>query len=393
MAGQAFQQSFRAVSCGGTQVISSMLLVAPGATAPFTEGRKLLVRDLCDSLTVRGLKVEVVHGSPASFAIRMAWQAVRELRLRCDSSVPPDAVVAFPFGTFSGARAVVNSWFVRRAEEICRRRGIRFTSLFYSCAGLSLEQLGDRFGPALAVGRRGRNIIPVHLGIGRNLPSETPQRERLRRALFLCGYQQPSYVARRAVLKERGLIDVLRAGSALAEAGVSLTVAIPFLRHPRARQWLYRIANRICPGLTIEALGEVDPVALLASHDVFLFPYRSEHAVFVPTSLLEAMLIGVPVIAADHAMYRELTMSQDVPRCGLYRPREPKELAAQLIVMSSEYAAAARRARVTAAVVRHSWNMGRCTDELLAALCRDVRGGAGNGTGVGAEDVEVVDYH
>src|SRR6185312_8012057 len=97
---------------------------------------------------------------------------------------------------------------------------------------------------------------------------------------FLCGYQTASRAALRNVLYQRGLIDALRAGSALAAAGASLTIAIPFLRDPGMRRRVSSLVDRLCPELRITMVDSGSPINLLANHDVFLFPYRAEHAVF-----------------------------------------------------------------------------------------------------------------
>jgi glycosyltransferase involved in cell wall biosynthesis len=104
------------------------------------------------------------------------------------------------------------------------------------------------------------------------------------------------------------------------------------------------------------------------AHDVFIFPYRIEHAVFVPTSLLEAMSIGIPVIAADHVMYRDLTHDGDQPRCALHRTGDSGDLANVTAQLSRNYADAVVLAARTRGQIREQWTLPQCADELLIAL-------------------------
>jgi glycosyltransferase involved in cell wall biosynthesis len=170
------------------------------------------------------------------------------------------------------------------------------------------------------------------------------------------------------VLYERGLADLLDAGGDLASNDIRLTVAIPFLRDSHMRERLrIEIACR-CPTLRVEMLDEVDPYTLFQRHDAFIFPYRREHSVFVPTSLLEAMSIGIPVIAADHAMYRGLTFAEAGPRCGLHPVGDPVALANVVRTVQLDYDAALVRARAASSQIRQEWTVERAVNELLSAI-------------------------
>lgn len=345
-----------------------VVLLAPGAVAPWTEGRKIFVTDLATELRSRGVSVHISDGAPAVSPAHGILSALRELGTLCDGPNAVDAVVAFPYGTFHGLRGRVNTWLLRRSRAICASAGVPYIPVFYSCVGHELDQLGHRFGPALAIGRSGSGITSMHLGIRHQSRTWRPLGGGLQRLLFLCGYQKPTARALRDVLQERGLADLLDAGNVMASENIRLTIAVPFLRDTHMRECLRAEIARRCPALNVELQNEVDPYKLFQCHDAFAFPYRSRHSVFVPTSLLEAMSIGIPVIAADHVMYRDLTIAKTGYRCGLHRVGDPIDLARTLRTMRKGYDLAVDRARIGSGEVRKEWTIEHAADELLNVI-------------------------
>lgn len=343
-------------------------LLAPGAVAPWTEGRKIFVADLADVLKARGIDVQIFDGSPAASPGMMIVRALFDLKRACQGPDAVDAVAAFPYGTFNGIRGWVNASLLRRARAICSAHRVRYIPVFYSCAGMALDRLGSQFGPALAVGRGGPDLGQIHLGIRHPELNWRATHTHITRLLFLCGYQKPTARALHDVLFERGLVDLLDAGDALANDGIRLTVAIPFLRDVWMRERLSKeIASR-CPALIVDMEGEVDSHAIFQRHDVFAFPYRNEHSIFIPTSLLEAMSSAIPVLAADHAMYRSLTVTSRGPLCSLHKIGDPADLCRVLHSMKRDYALAIGRAINASAEVRADWTIENAVDELIAAI-------------------------
>jgi glycosyltransferase involved in cell wall biosynthesis len=355
--------------------VKRVVFVAPGVAPPWTEGRKNFVRDLDQTLRLAGHSVKVLSGgvtaenSSSRVSLALAPVSVLfELRAYLHDQKNIDAVVLFPYGRFNGVTGAVNQAFLRLGQRISRAKGSPQVPLFYSCAGLSLEVLSARFAPAMAVGRTAPGLKRISLGINhRDLrwrnASDVPIR-----LLFLCGYQKAKPSVLQEVLDERGLSDLLAAGNALAESGMQLTIAIPFLRNASMRALLESEIARLCPALIVQLSGDVPPADALMTHDVFVFPYRAEHAVFVPTSLLEAMSIGIPVVAADHAMYHDLTHDGENLRCTLHRPGDPSDLTRAVKEMAQSYPAAITRAGRAREQIRAQWTLQRCADELLAAL-------------------------
>ena len=348
-----------------------IVLVAPGVAPPWTEGRKNFVRDLATMLPELGCEVEIIDGmqrrnetgANGKLAPARAWSA---LRSRLDRD-PMDTLVAlFPYGRLSGYIGAINRLFLRTARHTCDVRRVPHVSVFYSAAGVTLDALG-RYAPALAVGREAPNVRPIHLCIPHAdrtwKPSTTPKR-----ALFLCGYQHTTRAELESVLNERGLRDLLRAGSTLVELGLRLTIAIPFLRDPRMRDRLAAEVARLCPSLEVEMDGATTPIDALCSHDLFVFPYRTEHAVFVPTSLLEAFSVGIPVVAADHPMFAALTRDAGKARCGLHTPGDADDLGRAVATVVSDFGAAVTRAARARVEIRETWTIRRSAEELLGTF-------------------------
>lgn len=355
--------------------MKNIVFLAPGVAPPLTEGRKLLVTDLAATLQGRGLNVTVLSGHPRSSGLTAIYQVLRELEQRCQMPAPVDAVAVFPWGTFHGARRWANAWLLRRTAMVCSRFGVPLMPVFYSCDGFDIDTLGRRFGPALAVGRSSQFIEALPLGVRRSLAVWQPRGSALRDVLFLCGYQQPTSRALRNVLEERGLIDLLQAGDSLASAGIRLSIAIPFIREPVMRERLLTVARKLCPRLKISLYDEVDPTCIFSDYDAFLFPYRTRHSVFIPTSLLEAMSVGMPVIASDHTMYRALTMGPDGSRCILHRVGDVDDLAEKVLEMNNHYTSAVECAHKTASHVRKEWTIEQSANRLLSAFSRLSQGG------------------
>lgn len=347
--------------------MTQLLLVAPGIEPPLTEGRKLFVTELVDWWRARGLAVEVLDGGALAGG-RGILRSLRDLQARVGGATPDTVALVFPFGTYTGLRGYVNRFLIRRALSICRKAGVFVRPVFYSCAGPTFEQFQVRYAPAFAVGRSGDGVTALHLGTSRVMPERDARSNTATRLLFLCGYQAASRGALHSVLYERGLIDVLQAGNTFAREGAKLTVAIPFLRDASVSARLSLLAQRLCGDLEISLISTGSPLDLLANHDVFLFPYRAEHAVFVPTSLLEATQMGVPVLAADQMCYRSLTRGDAAGGCRLYRPGDPSELATQFVQLMQDYQAVAAAAALAAQRVRETWTLARSVEELAAMV-------------------------
>lgn len=198
----------------------------------------------------------------------------------------------------------------------------------------------------------------------RVFPDATPSVFRL---LFLCGYQRASRDVLDGLLHERGLARLLMACQGLEER-VALTVAVPLLREHWARSYLVSKAKALCPSLRVDFVANGDPHALLAESDLFVFPYAVEHEVFVPTSLLEAMMVGVPAVASDRRMYRSLTLAGGVARCELALDDSVAALHEALRRVLDDYPMALKRAIDARTWCTEHWSIQHAADELLRAV-------------------------
>ena len=112
------------------------------------------------------------------------------------------------------------------------------------------------------------------------------------------------------VLKVRGLGQLLQAGKILHPAGVDLIVASPVFGNPDLAQALRRHPlNGWADGaLRIAETGHltVTVPAIFDQCDLFVFPYAEPITRFTPTSIVESLLSGVPVVMSDLPFLCEL---------------------------------------------------------------------------------------
>ena len=345
----------------------SLVFLAIGANPPWTEGRKNLVRDLAEEIGARGKAVRVLAGPPAAHALLqtlVALFALWALLLRGKA----EGVVQFPYGRFGGVRGRVNRFVANLVEASVRRTGVPLLTLLYSADGITLQEAVDSFGSIAAVGVSHPNVHMVHLGASVSAWSTSKADAQFPvRLLFLCGYQTPSAAAVTGVLDERGLGRLLSACDGIAR-DVELTIAIPFLRDAKVCDRIQKEIAARCPSLPVRLDATVAPETALLEHDIFVFPYVAEHSVFVPTSLLEAMWLGVPVVASDRRMYRALTKPTGIANCELDAEDSIRGLRMALQNCIDNLPAAIDQARRARCHVMAEWNIARAANDVLHAL-------------------------
>ena len=353
-----------------------LIFVAPGARAPWTEGRKNLVRDLSRELQNRGNTIDLISGRSSSSQALLMLSALVTLA-RGIRKEGPDVVVLFPFGRFSRWRGAANRAFCWAVASLARLAGKPLLVALYSVDGLTLTSMPRVFGHVAAVGLQRAGVHPLRLGIEVPAPIHAPVRSSRTRALFLCGYQSPTPGAIASLLDERGLRRLLAACANLDAESMELVIAIPMLINARFRNQLSALASEICPETVITYVSDIEPRQALATHDLFIFPYVTEHEVFIPTSMLEAMTIGVPVVATDRLMYQSLTRLNGVERCILAREDNTNGLAHALHEHLADPQRAERLASSTRQAVLASWTIEGSADDLLAAVGSAMRGRQG----------------
>jgi len=124
--------------------------------------------------------------------------------------------------------------------------------------------------------------------------------------LFMAGLQETRRNMLHHVLNERGLVDLIEACPFFEKAGLRVIAAIPLLKDPKLRNELRQRFLEKCPGLDLDLRTQVSIPEIFHEVDIYIFPYRVELTQFIPTSILEAMAAGIPVVLSDLQMLSSL---------------------------------------------------------------------------------------
>lgn len=289
-----------------------VLMVGPKICTPWSEGRKKFFRDLCQVTTERWdvlAFITVNEGETADLPVkteehicRSGSQHLIHIRRHLRHAIrmhQPDLVCHLPFGVFSGLRGLANIWSIRYVERLCRRQSIPCCTLMYSLTN-DADTWFHRFALKNAyLNQHSAAQRTVRFGV--NLPAIDPvflarEASDEKCILFMSGEAVESDDSFKYVMDVRGLRLLLRAGEELQKRGYRLIVAVPFLQNKRLRR---RVAssndNYWAPG-SIEYLDKISLPKIFDRARLFAFPYGNEEVQFVPTSIIEAMHFGVPVV-------------------------------------------------------------------------------------------------
>jgi glycosyltransferase involved in cell wall biosynthesis len=285
-----------------------VLFIAPRICTPWTEGRKKLVRDLISQTAARwqlcGL-VTIDAGEstdlPENFAAGVVSEGkahlvylVRNLE-QALAQHRPDLVCHFPFGAFAGLRGLGNLWAIAKVARICRNQRVPCCTLMYSLTAgadtpLHRLLLRDVYFNQHAGGAKG-----IRFGV--KLPAAgAVYSADSRTLLFMAGEAVATSARLDYVLDTRGLRYLLQAGGALTRLGYRLVVAVPFLKSVQMQDALRRHPDNSWGVDGIEFRAEVTIPAIFQGIRAFVFPYGHEERQFVPTSMVEAMHFGIPVV-------------------------------------------------------------------------------------------------
>ena len=296
-----------------------VLLVAPRICTPWTEGRKKffldLIRQVEDSWQLCGL-VTVDAGETTSVpkdfqVIEVGASKEHVLGLRRESqqaveTCKPDLVCYFPFGVFGGLRGWANLWLILSIERICKKNAIPCCTLMYSLTAeakgylyrrllkqVYFNQYSDagqtiRFGVKLPE----FTLPEVHPGQGKTL-------------LFMSGEAGESPDRLAYVMDVRGLRLLLQGGAQLADRGFRLIVAVPLLKNFELLEILKSSTDNSWPRENISFQQEARFPDIYLKAGIFVFPYAQEEMQFVPTSIVEAMYYGIPVVLPELNFLRQ----------------------------------------------------------------------------------------
>lgn len=359
-----------------------ILIIAPGIVPPWTEGRKNFVRDLLAELDVFASpyllttqitsdRVSQPQFSVPAYVLPIRHKLPQLALLKKETSkiilkLNPDVVLHFPYGTFHGVRGWFNRQNLTRIYEICQYHHLPCFTILYSMTQGNLCKMEKKF-PVLITAPTfdwsGRTIYP---GIDLNRFPSTTYPSNDRSLLFMAGYQENSSRLLRNILYERGLIEIIKAGSYLGHRRFHLSIAIPLLRYPERRAELQAYLTKLAPDLPVRILTDVSPSQLLTCHSIYLFPYQKNLRVFIPTSVIEAMAIGIPVLLSRLPMFSPLDRHPTL--CSFYEPSNPMSLAETLIKMTHDWRNTLEQAKRGVEYVRRYWNIHYAAKQILHAI-------------------------
>jgi len=279
----------------------------------------------------------------------------------------PAAVCHFPFGTFHGLRGLANRWSIKHIDCRCRSHGLRCLTILYSITSGSIDPLKKITRELIIAsggGLVGRSMV---MGINTaKIPyNESVSHDKLT-LLFMAGTQEASRSMLHHVLSERGLADVVTVGPYLEKAGLRIIVAVPLLKDGKLRNELKHHFMRNCPNLDLDLRGEVEMPEIFSEADIYIFPYRVDLKQFIPTSILEAMAAGIPVVLSDSPMLSSL--SNDGKTAYQFRKGDAKHF--WEVIRSAIADERGRREMVWRArkFVQSEWSIERSVEDIFELL-------------------------
>ena len=350
-----------------------LLLVTPELFGPWSEGRKNFIRQLASRLEP-GMSADLLSTtSPQADCFRNPGgetiYCVRESRIdrllalpswvrktAARGEKPYDAVVHFPFGTFRGGRALINRLLIHAVHAAAESKRTPCITALYSVSDGNLRDLNKTLRIATSP-REDWNGLSLRFGIDfEGISVRSCEVAGASRLLFMAGYSQDSKALLENALYERGLVDVLKIGDRLASEGFTLTVAMPLLKMPHLRRRFIRIVGAHSKQLQVDIVAEGAPLQLMRRHSLYVFPYRRNLTSFIPTSVLEAMATGIPVIMTRLEMVRELRGLGD-EYCFSAEPGDPDSLLGAILAARNDLPERRRRTQLAAEYVRRVWSI------------------------------------
>lgn len=319
---------------------------------------------------------------PARYALRRAVQGV----LAAVRASTPDLLHASLFRSGATCRIVsrltglplvdtfVSDSYGRARQEVLPR-GLRLKLRVVQSVDRLTAPLVHRFianSDAVAranihnLGLPSDRVVVVHRGRdpARYLPSTSARIDEVRRAAGVSpGADVILNVGR--LVPEKGQSDLLEALPTVLSARPQVVALIAGAGPEHGR--LRARAEALGLGASVRLLGaRADVPDLLQAADAFCFPSRLEG---LPGALIEAMLAGLPIVAADTPTNREAV---DATCALLAPPAAPPELAAALLQLLGDRDLAARLGEAARIRAAHRFDIERQAaayeDALFAAI-------------------------
>lgn len=295
-----------------------ILIAAPVITPPWSEGRKNFIRDLIPPLSEHWdvavlstrygekmsqeegpIKIEYVDCRSRFLQLSALHRGVKK---KLSSQNRPDAILHFPFATFTGFRGLANKRSMIKISRMARQNNVQCLTILYSLTRGNLKTLSRKIGLLAASGGKDWDGPVVNIGINMGEISPVWQKKNTKKLLFMSGFAGNEKWQLKNILYVRGLIDILKIGDELASHGFSLTIAAPLLQFPERLKELLDLSKNMAPSLEVNIETLVDVRDLFSNHSLYLFPFRENQTRFTPTSVLEAMASGIPLVISDLPM-------------------------------------------------------------------------------------------
>lgn len=363
-----------------------ILLAGPKICTPWAEGRKRFVRDLCIELATDHdvyVATTIQRGESTDFGV--PWQAAFATTgaghlyryhaglAKALARWRPDLVCHVPIGAFHGKYRYGNQASLWLTERQCAHYNTPCFTLMYSIVKEASVAELQYWTSHLLVNQYTEGATRIRFGT--SLPDTAPPRPGDGRSLlFMAGMTERTFERLDHVLHLRGLTTLLQAGSTLAGAGFSLTIAVPLLADAEIRTALLKNPDNSWPNERLRLLNMVSIPEVYNGHDFFVFPYGRDEIQFVPNSVIEAMHYGIPTVLPRQPFLSPLI--NDGATAFSYNPGDPSDLARILCEAAKEATERTMVCRNAAALVRTQFNIAGTREDLLAcysAISRNVR--------------------
>jgi len=358
----------------------NILIVGADIRPPWSEGRKKLIYGVASRLN-RIHNVQLLTTGLTSTNITepcfgnqkkcfFSYQKIIRLHQGLNEVLHEggsDLVIHFPFGTFHGFRKIVNIWSMKYIDKQCARYGVRCLTILYSITGGSRDELKKKVRELVISPVKEWKGLTITLGtdLSKNHYINTKHDDKPT-VLFMAGLQEQKGRVLKHILLERGLEDVVRAAPILAKNGIRVIVAIPLLSNPRLKNKLYARFMMECPHLDLDLRTSVPVPEIFRETDLYLFPYRRELTQFIPTSVIESMGVGKPVVLSDLDMF--VALRNDGRTAYSFRRGDFKHLGEVVIRALSNPEERRSMACAAREFVIKEWSLDRTVLEILNIL-------------------------
>lgn len=301
-------------------------LASAGAVVHARKERPGRVGNLLAVLRVaRSIRPDLIHTT--LFEADIAGRTVaRLLGIRASTSLVNEY--------YSSSHASESPASKLRMARALDRLTASFATRFHAVAGA----VADSVGPVLGVSRNRIEVIPRGRDPKRFPFQPAEQRRATRESLGLTP-DTPAVLGVGRLEPQKGFQHLLDAVPLIA-AAVPDTVVLVAGRDGRAAQRLRKQAAGL--PLEVRFLGHrTDMPALMAAADVLAFPSEREGS---PGTLIEAMAVGIPIVASDIAPCLEVLGANHPPVALVTQLGDPVALGEAIVTALQDHEGAQRRA-------------------------------------------------